>query len=169
YDFGRYRTGEAAPKQKGPVTVLVDDPDAARVAMASVAAVAEGVCFTRDLVNEPANVLTTSDFAARLSDMRKLGLKVEVLEESDLTKLGMRALLGVGQGSESPSKVGVKERLGGKKGEAPFAIVVKGVCFDTGVISLKPAQGTVVMTLVMGVAGVVAGLMRTPALRKAKA
>ena len=167
YDFRRYLTGEAKPK--GPVTIMVDDPEAARAAFASCGAVAEGVCFTRDLVNEPANVLTTSEFAARLVEMRTLGLKVEVLEEADLEKLGMRALLGVGQGSESPSKVVVMEWPGGKKGEAPFAFVGKGVCFDTGGISIKPAAGMEEMTMDMGGAGVVAGLMRTLALRKAKA
>ena len=169
YDFGRYRTGEAAPKPRGTVTILVDDPDAARAAMVPVAAVAEGVCFTRDLVNEPANVLTTTDFASRLAGMKSLGLSVEVLEEKDLEKLGMRALLGVGQGSESPSKVVVMEWQGGKKGEAPFAFVGKGVCFDSGGISIKPAAGMEEMTMDMGGAGVVAGLMRTLALRKAKA
>ncbi len=169
YDFGRYRTGEAAPKPKGPVTILVADPEAARAAMAPVASVAEGVCFTRDLVSEPANVLTTTEFAARLSEMKNLGLKVEVLEEKDLDKLGMRALLGVGQGSESPSKVVVMEWQGGGKGDAPFAFVGKGVCFDSGGISIKPAQGMEEMTMDMGGAGVVAGLMRTLALRKAKA
>ena len=169
YDFARYRTGESAAKPKGPVTMLVDDPDSARAALPPVAAVAEGVCFTRDLVSEPANVLTTSDFADRLAEMKTLGLVVEILEESDLAKLGMRALLGVGQGSESPSKVVVMEWQGGASGEAPFAFVGKGVCFDTGGISIKPAQGMEEMTMDMGGAGVVAGLMRTLALRKAKA
>lgn len=167
YDFRRYLTGEA--KQRGPVTIMVDAPETARTAFASRRAVAEGVCFTRDLVNEPANVLTTTEFAARLVEMRSLGLKVEVLEESDLEKLGMRALLGVGQGSESPSKVVVMEWPGGRKGDAPFAFVGKGVCFDTGGISIKPAQGMEEMTMDMGGAGVVAGLMRTLALRKSKA
>ncbi len=169
YGFGRYRTGEAAPKPKGPVTILVDDPEAARAAFAPAAALAEGVCFTRDLVNEPANVLTTTDFAARLAEMGKIGLKVEVLEEDELERLGMRALLGVGQGSESPSKVVVMEWQGGAAGEAPFAFVGKGVVFDSGGISIKPALGMEEMTMDMGGAGVVAGLMRTLALRQAKA
>ncbi len=83
-----------------------------------MAAVAEGVFFTRDLVNEPANVLTTDDFAARLAAMQELGLEVEILEEEDLAKLGMGALLGVGQGSESPSKVVVMQWNGGGKESA---------------------------------------------------
>ena len=77
---------------------------------------AEGVFFTRDLVNEPANVLTTDDFAARLAAMQELGLEVEILEEDELAKLGMGALLGVGQGSESPSKVVVMQWKGGAEG-----------------------------------------------------
>lgn len=167
YDFRRYLSGEA--KAKGPVTLLVDAPEAARGAMASRAAVAEGICFTRDLVNEPANVLTTTEFAHRIAAMRELGLEVEVLDEEQLERLGMRALLAVGQGSESPSKVVVIEWKGGPAGEAPFAVVGKGVVFDTGGISIKPGAGMEEMTMDMGGAGVVAGLMRTLALRKARA
>jgi leucyl aminopeptidase len=134
-----------------------------------MAAVTEGVFFTRDLVNEPANVLTTHEFASRLAAMRDLGLEVEVLEEDQLAKLGMRALLGVGQGSESPSKVVVMHWNGGPKDQPPFALIGKGVVFDTGGISIKPAAGMEDMTSDMGGAGVVAGVMRTLALRKAKA
>jgi len=167
YDFGLYQTGER--KAKGALSVMTADPEAARAAFATSGAVAEGVCFTRDLVNEPANVLTTTAFAQRLSALQDLGVKVEVLEEADLEKLGMRALLGVGQGSESPSKVVVMQWMGGDQGEAPFALVGKGVVFDTGGISIKPAAGMEDMTMDMGGAGVVAGVMRTLALRKAKA
>lgn len=167
YDFDSHKTGEkTAP---GPVTMMATNPEAVAKAAAPMAAVAEGVFFTRDLVNEPANVLTTHDFAARLAAMQELGLDVEILEEDDLIKLGMGALLGVGQGSESPSKVVVMQWHGGKKGEAPFALIGKGVVFDTGGISIKPAAGMEEMTMDMGGAGVVAGVMRTLALRKAKA
>ncbi|MCL4144736.1 UNVERIFIED_CONTAM: hypothetical protein GTU68_053477 [Idotea baltica] len=131
-------------------------------------AVAEGVVFTRDLTNEPANVLTTTDFANRLKDMEDIGLRVEVLEEDELEKLGMGSLLCVGLGSASPSKVVVMQWNGGGD-EAPFALVGKGVVFDTGGISLKPAGGMEDMTMDMGGAGVVSGVMRTLALRKAKA
>ncbi|OYX45691.1 MAG: leucyl aminopeptidase [Rhodobacterales bacterium 32-67-9] len=167
YDFSLYHTADTPAK--GPVTMLVDDPEAVADKAAPLTALAEGVCFTRDLVNEPANVLTTSDFADRLVAMREIGLEVEVLEEPALEKLGMRALLGVGQGSESPSKVVVMQWTGGKKGDAPFALVGKGVVFDTGGISIKPSAGMEEMTMDMGGAGVVAGVMRTLALRKSKA
>jgi leucyl aminopeptidase len=126
------------------------------------------VFFTRDLVNEPANILTTDDFAARLAAMHELGLEVEILEEEQLTRLGMGALLGVGQGSESPSKV-VVMRWNGGGDAAPLALVGKGVVFDTGGISIKPAGGMEEMTMDMGGAAVVAGVMRTLALRKAPA
>jgi leucyl aminopeptidase len=147
---------------------MATKPEAVARAAKPMAAVAEGVFFTRDLVNEPANILTTFDFAARLAAMQELGLEVEILEEDQLEKLGMRALLGVGMGSETPSKVVVMQWNGGGT-EAPFALVGKGVVFDTGGISIKPAGGMEDMTMDMGGAGVVAGVMRTLALRRAKA
>ncbi|MBC7142934.1 MAG: leucyl aminopeptidase [Rhodobacteraceae bacterium] len=167
YDYTLYHTRETPAK--GAVAMLVDDPEEMEAKAAPLMALAEGVCFTRDLVNEPANVLTTTDFADRLAVMRGIGLEVEVLDESALEKLGLRALLAVGQGSESPSKVVVMQWNGGKKGDAPFALVGKGVVFDTGGISIKPAAGMEEMTMDMGGAGVVSGVMRTLALRKAKA
>ena len=131
-------------------------------------AILDGVFFTRDLTNAPANVLTTSHFAEQLVALSDLGLKVEVLEEAELEKLGMRTLLCVGQGSDSPSKVVVMRWEGGGE-EAPFALVGKGVVFDTGGISLKPAAGMEDMTMDMGGAGVVAGVMKALAKRGAKA
>ena len=167
YDFTPHKSGEK--RTLGPVALACARPEAVAAAAAPLAALSEGVFFTRDLVNEPANVLTTEDFAARLAAMHELGLEVEILEEADLKKLGMRALLGVGQGSESPSKVVVMQWKGGKAGEAPLALVGKGVVFDTGGISIKPAGGMEEMTMDMGGAAVVAGVMRSLALRKARA
>ncbi len=167
YGFSAHKTGEQP--QPGPVTLMVTEPEKVAAEAAPMAALAEGVFFTRDLVNEPANILTTDDFAARLAAMHELGLEVEILEEADLAKLGMGALLGVGQGSDAPSKVVVMQWKGGKEGEAPLALIGKGVVFDTGGISIKPAAGMEDMTMDMGGAGVVAGVMRTLALRKAKA
>lgn len=170
YEFDIYRTDSGAPREetRGDVTMMVNKPEDVARDAAPLAAVAEGVFFTRDLVNEPANVLTTDDFAARLAAMQEIGLDVEILEEDELEKLGMRTLLAVGQGSDSPSKVVVMRWNGGEKDEAPFALVGKGVVFDTGGISLKPAGGMEEMTMDMGGAGVVAGVMRALALRKAK-
>jgi len=164
YDFSIHKT--KLPDQMGAATFMVSKPDEVSALAKPMMAVAEGVFFTRDLVNEPANVLTTTDFANRLVAMQDLGLTVEVLEETDLEKLGMGALLSVGQGSTSPSKVVVMGWNGGKKGDAPFALVGKGVVFDTGGISIKPAAGMEDMTMDMGGAGVVAGVMRSLALGK---
>ncbi|HBZ44802.1 MAG TPA: leucyl aminopeptidase [Maritimibacter sp.] len=168
YAFTDHKTGEKDKVTKGAVTVMVNQPEAWKPTVDEVMAVAEGVVMTRDLVSEPSNILTTTEFAARAVGLKELGVKVEVLEEADLDKLGMRALLGVGQGSESPSKVVVMEWMGGGD-EAPLALVGKGVVFDTGGISIKPAAGMEDMTMDMGGAGVVTGVMKTIAARKAKA
>lgn len=161
--------GDRPDPARASVTFMCADPeDLARTA-SDHAALAEGVFFTRDLVSEPANVLTTTDFADRLKAMEEIGLDVEVLDEDELEKLGMRALLAVGQGSESPSKVVVMRWNGAGGDQAPLALVGKGVVFDTGGISIKPAAGMEEMTMDMGGAAVVAGVMRTLALRRAKA
>ena len=167
YRFDAHKSGDS--DAVSPVTIHVNNLEEAKAAAVPLMAIVEGAHFTRDLVNEPANVLTTTEFANRLANMSKLGLKVEVLEEDALEKLGMRTLLCVGQGSDSPSKVVVMEWNGGKSGDAPLALIGKGVVFDTGGISLKPAGGMEDMTMDMGGAGTVAGAMRALALRKAKA
>ncbi|KPP85667.1 MAG: leucyl aminopeptidase [Rhodobacteraceae bacterium HLUCCO07] len=167
YDFDRHRSAD--PDPRGAVTVMCAKPQEVEAAAQAPLAVAEGVHFTRDLVNEPANHLTTTNFAERLKEMEALGLEVEVLDEPELEKLGMGSLLSVGQGSDSPSKVVVMHWKGGKSDAQPLALVGKGVVFDTGGISLKPAAGMEDMTMDMGGAGVVAGVMRTLARRKAGA
>ncbi|ABD54732.1 leucyl aminopeptidase [Jannaschia sp. CCS1] len=166
YGFDAHRTGEKTDAQGA--MIYCAKPDEVKPEAATAMAVAEGVFFTRDLINEPANVLTTQEFADRLEAMKDIGLKVEVLDEPALAKLGMRTLLAVGEGSESPSKVVVMSWNGGGD-EKPLALIGKGVVFDTGGISLKPAGGMEDMTMDMGGAGVVSGVMRTLALRKAKA
>jgi len=165
YHFNGLKTKDAPAL--GSLNVFLSNPEAALGAWPAAQAVAEGVYMTRDLTNEPANVLTTSEFAARIEGLRDIGLKVEILDEAALESLGMGSLLCVGQGSDSPSYVAVMEWNGGTG--APFALVGKGVVFDTGGISLKPAAGMEDMTMDMGGAGVVTGVMKTLALRKAKA
>lgn len=167
YAFNDHKTDD--PKSPAvSVTVCAPKPEDILLDAGTVSALAEGVFFTRDLVNEPSNVLTTEDFANRLTALSDLGLKVSVLDEPELEALGMRTLLAVGQGSESPSKVVVMEwNRGGD--EKPLALIGKGVVFDTGGISLKPAAGMEDMTMDMGGAGTVAGVMKAIALRKAKA
>lgn len=166
YTFSDHKSKPGNPE--GGVTVMVSSPDDVKGGMSDVSALAQGVFFTRDLVSAPANVLTTTEFARQLEGLRDLGLEVEVLDEAQLEKLGMRTLLAVGLGSESPSHVVVMQWKGGGA-EAPFALVGKGVVFDTGGISIKPAAGMEDMTMDMGGAGVVSGVMKTLALRKAKA
>lgn len=166
YSYDDHKTAEKGAT--GDAVFMVADPQTATDAYAPIAAVTQGVFFTRDLTNAPANDLTTTSFADQLKALEGVGLTVEVLEEADLEKLGMGSLLCVGQGSDSPSKVVVMQWNGGGD-EAPFAFVGKGVVFDTGGISIKPAGGMEDMTMDMGGAGVVSGVMKTLALRKAKA
>jgi leucyl aminopeptidase len=167
YAFDDHKT--SAKPREGAVRIMCSKIEEVKAAAAPLMAVAEGAFMTRDLTNAPANVLTTTAFADQLAEMKSLGLKVEVLEEADLEKLGMGTLLCVGQGSASPSKVVVMQWEGGEKDAKPLALVGKGVVFDTGGISLKSAAGMEDMTMDMGGAGVVAGVMRSLALRGAKA
>ncbi|MFS4437731.1 leucyl aminopeptidase [Paracoccaceae bacterium GXU_MW_L88] len=163
YRFDQYK---ADAKSAPTFTILHSKP--ASLENGDHTALAEGVYFARDLVNEPANILTTENYAERLAEMSKLGLEVEVLDETAMEKLGMRALLAVGQGSASPSKLVVMRWNGGGKAK-PLALVGKGVVFDTGGISIKPAAGMEAMVGDMGGSATVAGTMRALALRKAKA
>jgi len=131
-------------------------------------ALLEGVYFTRDLVSEPGNILHPDEYAKRLLKLKKIGLKVTIYDEKKLKKLGCNALLGVGQGSIRGSYLVTIEWKGNKSKSKPLAFVGKGVCFDTGGISLKPARFMEDMTYDMAGSAVVAGLMKTFALRKAK-
>ncbi|MBT8460229.1 MAG: leucyl aminopeptidase, partial [Boseongicola sp.] len=167
YEFTAHKSSNESTEFP-EITLMVSKPNTIAADIERVEALAEGVYFTRDLVNEPANVLTTVTFAERLKELRGIGLKVQVLDEDELEQLGMRTLLAVGYGSETPSKVVVMEWMGSGI-EAPLALVGKGVVFDTGGISLKPAGGMEDMTMDMGGAGTVAGVMKALALRKAAA
>jgi len=141
---------------------------AAEKAWAQNEAIADGIVLARDLVNEPANVLYPGEFARRTSALTKLGVGVEVLDVAAMKKLGMGALLGVGQGSAHESKLVIMRWNGGKRGADPVAFIGKGVCFDTGGISIKPAQGMEDMKGDMAGAACVVGLMHALAARKAK-
>ena len=173
YRFDRYRTKEKPEKKPSlaKLDILVDDPKAAKSGFGPQEKIASGVFFTRDLVSEPANVIFPKSFVAQAKQLEKLGVKVKALGEAEMKKLGMGSLLGVGQGSDRESQLLVLEWNGttGTKKKPPLAIVGKGVTFDTGGISIKPAGGMEDMKWDMGGAGVVAGLMRALALRKAKA
>ncbi len=171
YRFDKYRTTqkpEAKPSIKA-LQVLCDDPDAAQIAYQTLAGLGDAVIFARDLVSEPANILYPEEFARRVKGLEHLGLEVEILGEKEMATLGMGALLGVGQGSVRESQLAIIQWKGAADpASQPLAFVGKGVCFDSGGISLKPADGMEEMITDMGGAAAVTGLMYALASRKAK-
>ncbi len=167
YEFSNYKTIEG--KGVRPVTLMLKRPKDFQKSLLETKAIVDGVFFARNLVNEPANILNTVEFSNRLKELSTIGIDVEILEEKKLAELEMNALLGVGQGSANPSKVVVMSWKGLSDNTKPLALVGKGVVFDTGGISLKPAGGMEDMTMDMGGAGVVSGTMLSLAKRKAKA
>jgi leucyl aminopeptidase len=171
YAFDKYRTKNLEDYQKKLKALAVVAPDvaAARKAYAGLAAVADGIFLARDLVNEPPNVLFPGEFARRAkAQLSKLGVKVEMLGEAEMRRQGFGALLGVGQGSERESQLVVMQWNGGKKAQKPLALVGKGVCFDTGGISLKPGNALAGMKGDMAGAACVTGTMMALAARRAK-
>jgi leucyl aminopeptidase len=171
YRFDKYKTKDK-PEQKNSleqITLFVAGPAEARKTWERLEPTVDAVFFTRDLVSEPANVLYPTEFARRARELTKLGVKVEILGEAEMKKLGMNVLLGVGQGSPRESQLLVMRWMNGPKSQAPVALIGKGVCFDTGGISLKPASGMEDMKWDMGGAGAVTGAMRLLAGRKARA
>jgi leucyl aminopeptidase len=170
YRFDKYRTKqkpEDKPQLKA-VTVICTAADKAKKAYFPLAGVAESIAVARDLVTEPPNMLYPVSYAAEIKKLEKLGIKVEVLGEAAMKKLGMGSLLGVGQGSERESQLVVMQWHGGKKGAKPVALIGKGVTFDTGGISIKPANGMEDMKYDMGGSATVVGTMRALAARGAK-
>jgi leucyl aminopeptidase len=171
YRFDRYRTTEPAEKKPSiqSTRIVVDDPSAAQAAFARPSSLSEAIVFARDLVTEPANILYPESFARRVKELAELGLEVEILGEKEMAALGMGALLGVGQGSVRESQLAILQWKGAADPNAqPVAFVGKGVCFDTGGISIKPADGMEEMVTDMGGAAAVSGLMYALAARKAK-
>ena len=168
YGFSRYKSKKPEAKPLRDINVLTPDVRGAKQRFAGFAAVAEGVHLARDLVNEPPNTLHPVEFADRMKPLAKLGLKVSIMRPPQMKKLGMAALLGVAQGSGHEARMVVMQWNGGKTGERPLAFVGKGVTFDTGGISIKPAAGMEDMKGDMGGAACVAGLMMALAKRKAK-
>ena len=170
YRFDKYRTTlEADEKPKLSTLKIHTKATKAKSLYASIEKISDGVFFTRDLVSEPANILYPESFAERCKELESLGVKVTVLGETQMKKLGMGSLLGVGQGSVRESKLVAMEWMGGAKSKEPVVFVGKGVCFDTGGISIKPAKGMEDMKWDMGGAGAVTGAMAALAGRKAKA
>ncbi len=178
YSFDQYKTkkkddddkdGNGAKGKAVKVTIVTAEAAAAKKAFAESDAIAGGVNLARELVNLPPNVLGPVEFADKAKELEKLGVEVEILTETEMTKLGMGALLGVAQGSVRPPRLAVMQWKGGKSGEQPIAFIGKGVVFDTGGISIKPGAGMEDMKGDMGGAAAVIGLMHALAARKAKA
>jgi leucyl aminopeptidase len=171
YEFNQYRTKDLAEHESKlkKAIILTGDLAAARKAWGRCESIADSVFLARNLVNEPPNVLSPAEFARRAKTLAKLGLKIEVLGEAEMQKLGMGALLGVGQGSERESQLIVLQWNGARKrSAAPVAFVGKGVCFDSGGLSLKPGTSMMGMKGDMGGAAAVVGTMRAMAVRRAK-
>lgn len=169
YAFNIYKTKPPAKSHAlAQLGLMTADPAAARKAFVPLEAVRDGNHLARDLVNEPANVLHPVEFAARAKALAKAGVQVDILTPVQMRKLGMNALLGVAQGSEFEARLVVMRWNGGKKGDAPLAFVGKGVTFDTGGVSIKPAAGMEDMKGDMAGAAAVTGLMLALARRKAK-
>ena len=173
YRFDKYKTRRKSPEEdsaEAPDFVIGSShAAAARVAAQERFAVAEGVELARNLVNEPPNILFPTEFADRAKGLEKLGVEVQTLDEKAMGKLGMNALLAVGRGSARDSRL-VAMRWNGARSKRtkPIAVVGKGVCFDSGGISIKPSAGMEDMKGDMGGAACVVGLMHALAARKAK-
>jgi leucyl aminopeptidase len=170
YSFDKYKTKKKNDEPPKPrrFKLAVADPKAAAKAWKLASAVGEGVVMARDLVNEPANALGPVEFADQLKKLGSLGVEVQVLAEPELRRLKMGALIGVAQGSARPPRVVVMRWKGGRDKDRPVAFVGKGVVFDSGGVSIKPAAGMEDMKGDMGGAAAVAGLFRVLAERKAK-
>jgi leucyl aminopeptidase len=174
YEFRKYLTKQRSDDDNNgadklqKIVIHCADPDKARAAFARHQAVVNGVVIARDLVNEPANVLGPVEFADRVRELEEVGVEVEILDAEELAKLKMGALLAVAQGSIRPARMGVLQWHGAKSKRAkPVCFIGKGVVFDTGGISIKPAAGMEDMKGDMGGAACVVGLMHALAERKA--
>ena len=165
YSFEKYKTKK---KVKNITVNVIGKNKPSNKDQIKFKAIEQGTFYTRDLVSEPGNVLHPDEYAKRLNSLKKYGLKITVYDEKKLKKLGMNTLLGVGQGSIRGSYLVTIEWNGLNKKSKPLAFVGKGVCFDTGGISLKPAKFMEDMTYDMAGSAVVVGLMKSLALRKAK-
>ena len=165
YSFEKYKTKK---NNKVLKLNLFSNKKSNNIIIKNFKAIEDGVSLTKDLVSEPGNILHPDEYARRLLGLKKFGLKVTVYNKAKLKKLGCNALIGVGQGSIRGSYIVTIEWKGKKKSSKPLAFVGKGVCFDTGGISLKPARFMEDMTYDMAGSAVVVGLMKTLAMRKSK-
>ena len=166
YDFTKYKTKKE--KRLININIIGKKNNISLKDQLKFKALEEGTFYARDLVSEPGNVLHPDEYAKRIKSLKKYGLKINIYDQKKLKKLGMNALLGVGQGSIRGSYLATMEWRGVKNNSKPLAFIGKGVCFDTGGYSLKPAKFMEDMTYDMAGSAAVVGLMKNLALRKAK-
>ena len=166
YEFNIYKSKK--DKKSISINVIGSKNKVSAQSQLKFKALEEGTFFARDLVSEPGNILHPDEYAKRINSLKKFGLKINIYDKKKLAKLGMNALLGVGQGSIRGSYLVTMEWNGVKNNSKPLAFVGKGVCFDTGGISLKPAKFMEDMTYDMAGSATVVGLMKNLAIRKAK-
>ncbi len=166
YDFTKYKSKRENRQIK--ITVLNSNNKNFNQNNRKFKALEEGIFFTKNLVSEPGNILHPDEYAKRIKTLKKFGLKINVYDEKKLKKLGMNALLGVGQGSIRGSYLVTIQWNGLRNNSKPLAFIGKGVCFDTGGYSLKPAKFMEDMTYDMAGSATVVGLMKSLAIRKAK-
>ena len=167
YVFENYKSDNVVKKIK-QVNLISKNKNLLKETLNYASSINAGVTETRNLVTMPSNILNPQNFVNQVKKLKKIGLRIEILDEKKLKKIGMNALLGVGQGSSNKSFVAIMKWNGGKKNSKPLSFIGKGVCFDTGGISLKPARFMEEMKYDMAGAGTVTGLMKTLAIRRAK-
>ncbi len=166
YEFNKYKTKKEITDIN--INIVYRKKIPSKIKNNRFTSLLEGINFTKDLVSEPGNILHPDEYAKRIQKLKSIGLKIKIYNKKELKKLGMGALIGVGQGSIRGSYLVTMEWNGNKSKTKPLAFVGKGVCFDTGGYSLKPARFMEDMTYDMAGSAAVVGLMKTLALRKAK-
>ena len=169
YKFDKYFTDKKKKAHLPDIEIITNSPEKTAAVYHNFEAIISGIEMAKNLITEPANVKYPESFAKQCEGLKELGVEVEVLNQKEMKSLGMNALLGVAQGSPKEPKLVIMKWNGGKKDDAPVAICGKGVTFDSGGLSLKPAESMETMKYDMAGAAVVTGLMKTLALRKSKA
>ena len=169
YKFDKYFTDKKKKAHLPDIEIVTHSPEKTAACYHDSEAIVSGITMAKNLINEPSNIKYPESFAKQCESLKELGIEVEVLDEKKMQTLGMNALLGVAQGSVKKPRLVIMKWNGGKKDDNPIAICGKGVTFDSGGLSLKPAESMETMKYDMAGAAVVTGLMKTLALRKAKA
>lgn len=166
YEFNKYKS--EAKEHKLTLNFYSENPQKSEGDFLKTQSIIDGVITTRNLANEPSNILTTTEFVKQTKKLSKLGVKIEVIDEAELKKMGANLILAVGSGSSHPPYIVVMKYTGNKKSKNKIALIGKGLCFDSGGISLKPSKGMDEMKSDMTGAATVVGIMESLAKQKAK-